>query len=136
MKTVKTNGIENYNLVATFNADPFFVENEEMMAEVKNALGEYAERYDSNDEEFTELAEKLDGNADTFSYIYVSNGVTVGVLQDKANTMWIIRDREAGNVIDFFATKEEAEQALVSYEQWDRENGIYSEDFYEIVERI
>lgn len=81
MKEVKTNGIENYNLVATFNADPFLVENEEMMEEVKNALGEVAERYDSNDEEFTELTEQLDGNADTYKEIYKSNNVIVGILK-------------------------------------------------------
>ena len=48
--------------------------------------------------------------------------------------MFIIRDREAGNQIDVFTTKEDAEKALAGYEAEDRKDGTYEEDFYEIVE--
>lgn len=48
---------------------------------------------------------------------------------------YIIRDREAGNVIDKFATQEEAELALQEYEEEDKRDGTYEPDFYEIVER-
>lgn len=50
-------------------------------------------------------------------------------------TKFYIQDREAGNVIDWFKTKEEAEQQLAQYEESDKEEGIYVEDFYEIVEK-
>lgn len=48
---------------------------------------------------------------------------------------YLIRDREAGNIIDEFATLEEAKEALLGYEEMDKEEGTYTEDFYEIVER-
>lgn len=47
---------------------------------------------------------------------------------------YTIRDREAGNIIDTFCTYEEARQELDRYEEDDKANGIYTEDFYEIVE--
>lgn len=48
--------------------------------------------------------------------------------------MYVIRDREAGNIIDRFSTYEEAQQALNQYEQEDKEEGTYTPDFYEIIE--
>lgn len=50
-------------------------------------------------------------------------------------TPYIIRDREAGNLIDGFTTLEEARKALARYEREDEENGTFSEGFYEIAER-
>ena len=47
---------------------------------------------------------------------------------------YIIRDAEAGNTIDTFATLEQAEAALAQYEATDRAEGTYTESFYEIVE--
>ena len=47
---------------------------------------------------------------------------------------YIIREREAGNIIDEFNTLEEAEKALASYEKKDRVDGTYTEDFYEVAE--
>lgn len=44
------------------------------------------------------------------------------------------RDREAGNIIERFNTRLEAEQAIADYEEEDRKKGYYSENFYEIVE--
>jgi hypothetical protein len=53
--------------------------------------------------------------------------------QRKMNKIkYITRDREAGNVIDEFATREEAEAAIRAYEEEDRANGCYEEDFYEV----
>lgn len=57
------------------------------------------------------------------------NGITIEELN------YVIRDREAGNEIERFATREEAEQQLAQYEEQDRADGIFVEDFYEIVER-
>ena len=54
------------------------------------------------------------------------NGITI----DELN--YVIRDREAGNEIERFATREEAEQQLAKYEEQDRADGIFVEDFYEI----
>lgn len=47
---------------------------------------------------------------------------------------YIIRDREAGNVIDSFNTIEQAKAELSRYEQEDEREGTYTPDFYEIVE--
>lgn len=81
-EAVNTNILENEpNLVATFNADPFAVENDEQLAEVMEELGEYANRYDRSDEEFEELAGKLDGNIDTYKYIFANASVIVGVIK-------------------------------------------------------
>lgn len=81
MKTINTSEIKNRNIVATYNADAFAVEYDEQLDEVMAALGEQAERYDANDEEFAELAEKLDGDTTTYEYILTNGYVTVGVLK-------------------------------------------------------
>lgn len=49
---------------------------------------------------------------------------------------YIVRDREAGNVIDRFDTEEEALSALAEYEDEDRADGTYTEDFYEVIEEV
>ena len=46
--------------------------------------------------------------------------------------MYVVRDREAGNVITQFETMEEAQKELEKYEEQDKKDGTYSEDFYEI----
>ena len=46
--------------------------------------------------------------------------------------MYVVRDREAGNVITQFETMEEAHKELERYETQDKKDGTYSEDFYEI----
>ena len=46
--------------------------------------------------------------------------------------MFIIRDREAGNVIDTFITYEQALKTMQEYEEDDRRDGSYTDDFYEI----
>ena len=48
---------------------------------------------------------------------------------------FIIRDREAGNVIDSFNTLQEAKQALISFELEDKNSGVYEDDFYEITRK-
>ena len=45
---------------------------------------------------------------------------------------YIIRDREAGNIIEQFSTIEEAKKKLKEYENADKSEGIYTENFYEI----
>ena len=47
---------------------------------------------------------------------------------------YVTRDREAGNIIDEFATLAEAEAAINEYEEDDRRRGIYEPDFYEVAE--
>lgn len=42
------------------------------------------------------------------------------------------RDAEAGNVIDFFATLEDAQRAIEQYEKEDKDNGDFTPGFYEI----
>lgn len=46
------------------------------------------------------------------------------------------RDRKAGNIIEYFNTKEEAEQAIEDYERSDKIDGIYEADFYEVAELL
>lgn len=46
---------------------------------------------------------------------------------------WIVRDREAGNVIDWFDTEDEAIAEIEKFEQQDREEEQYEADFYEVV---
>lgn len=46
---------------------------------------------------------------------------------------WIVRDREAGNVIDWFDTEDEAIAEVERYEERDREEDNFEPDFYEIV---
>ena len=48
------------------------------------------------------------------------------------NIKYITCDREAGNVIDEFATLSEAEAAICTYEEEDRANGCYEDNFYMI----
>lgn len=43
-----------------------------------------------------------------------------------------VRDREAGNIIDFFTTVGEANSAIREYENDDRYEGTFSPGFYEI----
>jgi len=48
---------------------------------------------------------------------------------------YVIRDREAGNIIDdSFKTIEEAEEMVEEYEREDKTEGNYVENFYEVVE--
>lgn len=47
--------------------------------------------------------------------------------------VFVVRDREAGNIIDRFATMREAQNALEDYEAADKKDGTYTPDFYEIV---
>lgn len=42
------------------------------------------------------------------------------------------RDREAGNLIETFTTREEAYEAIMEYEKTDITEETYNEDFYEI----
>ena len=46
--------------------------------------------------------------------------------------MFEIRDRQGGNVIDSFDSLEAAMYALNEYEEADKIDGIYEENFYEI----
>lgn len=48
--------------------------------------------------------------------------------------IFIIQDREAGNVIDECYSLESAEETLAQFEAEDKKDGNYTENFYEIVE--
>lgn len=50
--------------------------------------------------------------------------------------MFEIRDRQGGNVIDSFDSLEAAMYALNEYEESDKLEGIYEENFYEIFDTI
>jgi len=47
---------------------------------------------------------------------------------------YIIRDREAGNEIEEVETLEEAIKIIKEYEKEDKADGIYTTDFYEVIE--
>ena len=46
--------------------------------------------------------------------------------------MWKIQDREAGTIIEECLTYEEAKAILAGFEETDKKEGTYTEDFYEI----
>lgn len=50
--------------------------------------------------------------------------------------MYIIRDREAGNIISKFTSYSDAAKELEAYEAENKRNGEYTPDFYEIVEQF
>lgn len=50
--------------------------------------------------------------------------------------MFEIRDRQGGNIIDSFDSLEAAMYALNEYEEADKLEGIYEENFYEIFDTI
>lgn len=127
MKSIKTSEIKFDNMVANFNADAFAVETDELFASVIESLGEETIAYYDEDEEFSDLAELLDGTPDTYSVVYHSNGTTLGML-----ATWVTRDSATGTMIEPFSTKEEAEAAIRQYEASDKQEGIYEPDFYEV----
>lgn len=47
---------------------------------------------------------------------------------------YAVQDREAGNVIEYLPTREMAEELLEQFEKVDKEDGVYTPNFYEIVE--
>lgn len=47
---------------------------------------------------------------------------------------YYIQCRETGTFIDMFPTLADAQRALDYYEECDKHEGIYTKDFYEIVE--
>lgn len=47
---------------------------------------------------------------------------------------YAVRDREAGNIIEIVNSLEEAEKLIANFEESDKNEGIYEEDFYEAVE--
>lgn len=49
--------------------------------------------------------------------------------------IYIVRDREAGNPIEWTTSREEAEKILKQFEDTDKADGTYTEDFYEIYEK-
>ena len=47
---------------------------------------------------------------------------------------FVIRDKEAGNIITKVDTLEEAKKLLAEFEEEDRKEGTFTADFYEIIE--
>jgi hypothetical protein len=52
----------------------------------------------------------------------------------KMDTLYKIQDRQAGNIIDTCLTLAEADDLLYQFEKEDKKDGIYTTNFYEIVE--
>tara|TARA_R100000655_G_scaffold15789_1_gene34784 strand:+ start:672 stop:824 length:153 start_codon:yes stop_codon:yes gene_type:complete len=50
--------------------------------------------------------------------------------------MYFIQDRQAGNVLKVFKTKEEVQQTLINYEEKDKKENIFQPNFYEIVKEF
>lgn len=48
--------------------------------------------------------------------------------------LYYTADREAGNIIEWFDTLEEAREAIKEYEKQDQEEGSYTKDFYSILD--
>lgn len=58
--------------------------------------------------------------------------VGYGFSHEPSEYRYCTRDAEAGNVIDFFATLEDAQKAIEQYEKEDKDNGDFTPGFYEI----
>lgn len=57
------------------------------------------------------------------------------MMKNKMKTkIFVVRDREAGNIIDYVASKEEGVKLIEEYERADRAEGIYEPNFYELAE--
>ena len=65
-----------------------------------------------------------------------SNANIGSILKSKHMNKYIIRDREAGNVIEECLTLEEAKGMLQSFIDSDKEDGIHEPEFYEIFREI
>jgi hypothetical protein len=52
----------------------------------------------------------------------------------KENCMkqYVVRDREAGNIIEYVSTYEEGADLIAEYEAEDKRDGSYTDDFYEV----
>lgn len=50
--------------------------------------------------------------------------------------MFYVRDRESGNVLEVCDTLTEAEDTVRRFECSDREDGVYTPDFYEIYDAV
>lgn len=48
--------------------------------------------------------------------------------------MIVVRDREAGNIIEQVSSFENGYRLIEQYEDMDTRDGIYTPDFYEVVE--
>ena len=72
-------------------------------------------------------------------YQYIKdNGIDIDI-EVKPNPavmtyLYKVQDREAGNVIGYFYSKEEADEAVAMFEENDKEDGTYTPDFYEVKE--
>ena len=53
--------------------------------------------------------------------------------KERLKMKYVVRDREAGNVIETFETEAEALYAVEKFEEEDKKDGTYTEDFYEVV---
>ena len=47
---------------------------------------------------------------------------------------WVVRDREAGNVIEWVDSAADGEALIRDFEKQDMDEGVYTPDFYECVE--
>lgn len=48
--------------------------------------------------------------------------------------MFVVRDREAGNIIERVESRADGERLIADFEQIDRSEGVYTPDFYEVAE--
>lgn len=58
------------------------------------------------------------------------------IVRTKTTIFIATRDRKAGNIIEYFKTREEAEKAIEEYEKEDMENDIYKSNSYEVAEVV
>lgn len=66
------------------------------------------------------------------SAIIKIQGDIIEIKKEEETDRYITRDREAGNVIDYFSSLAEARKAIEAYERSDKAEDIYEENFYEI----
>ena len=106
----------------------YLVQNKPTYKELYMQLLEINKMLEQENQELKDKLSKIKKNKER-------NNENEGTLKE-VNKMskFIIQDKEAGNYIDSFTTLKEAQQALREYETQDKAEGIYTPNFYGIIE--
>lgn len=109
-------------------AGQYLIEDKPTYKELYMQLLEINKMLEQENQELKDKLSKIKKNKER-------NNENEGTLKE-VNKMskFIIQDKEAGNYIDSFTTLKEAQQALREYETQDKAEGIYTPNFYGIIE--
>lgn len=95
---------------------------------IKSCATQEVARASQND-----MNEFLKRNGVLDKYFYTSENEPYFIIIERMKKYYTA-DREAGNLIEAFNTYEEAKQAILAYEEQDKADGTYEENFYAVVD--